>query len=110
MKYEKKDIKAYCIGVIIAIALILSIFSFLKILGYKEVCIAEVCSEWAYGEDWIKDNCILNKDNKYEMCNLVVEGQSYNVPLKNINLSVVRSCRELDCASSVLLKEGGKIK
>jgi len=105
MKYEK--IGKGCMIALIVIVLILSIFNYVRFIGYEEICIANECSEWAYGNEWIKDNCELNKDNKYEICEFDLEGKRYRMKLDSINISQVKSCRDIRCATKIFVKTGG---
>ncbi len=104
MGKEEKVVLLMCLVLFIAVCL--SGFNFIKMYGYEEVCLAQYCTEWAEGEEWIKDNCHLN-NNKYEYCDVQIEGQSYKVALENINLTQVRSCRESTCISTVRVKQTG---
>ena len=98
------------IGCLILLVLSLSLFNFIKTLGYKEVCIANKCVEWAYGDDWVKDNCHLNNESKYDYCPITIEGNSYNVALQSINISQMKSCREYVCATKIYVKQNGGTK
>jgi len=105
MKIKKKDILVYLLGILLFITVCLSIFNFVKMYGWDEVCIAQQCTEWAYGEEWIKDNCHLDENNKYDYCNVVIEGKSYKVALEDINIEQARSCRESECFTTVMVKQ-----
>jgi len=100
-----KDKKWILIGVVLTACLLLSGYNFVKMYGWDEVCIAQQCTEWAYGEEWIKDNCHLDENNKYDYCNVVIEGKSYKVALEDIDLTKARSCRESECFTTVMVKQ-----
>ena len=67
-----------------------------------------IASGWAYGDDWVKDNCHLNNESKYDYCPIIIDGNSYKVALQNINISQMKSCRETVCAVNIYVKHGGK--
>ena len=99
----KKNVKLVVLVVLLLTMFCLSGFNFYKTYGYEEVCIAQRCTEWAYGNDWIKDNCQL-ENNQYSFCNIVMNGQSYKVPLEEINISQARSCRESECFTQIMVR------
>ena len=102
-----KDKKLIIVGILLAASLCLGLFNFVNLYGWEEVCIAQQCTEWAYGEEWIKDNCHLDENNKYDYCDVIIEGQSYKVALEDIDLTKARSCRESTCFTKVMVKQDG---
>jgi len=75
--------------------------------GAEWVCIAQVCVDYAVGDDWIVDNCRPEGENKTLMCKLIgTDKKEYKAPLSIINLSNanVRSCREYACAAEVYVR------
>jgi len=111
MKYEK--IGKYCIGALIVIALILSMYSSLKLIGWEPVCIARQCNNWAVGEEWISENCRPNEVNGETVltCDIAINGQLYNIPLSDIkervDISDLKSCKKdgMICIKEVYIKE-----
>ena len=108
MEYKKTINGKNIMMVLILLVLCLSIFNFMKMVGYKKVCIAQECTEWAYGDDWVKDNCHLNNESKYDYCPMTIDGNDYNVALHSINISQMKSCRKTVCAVNIYVKYGGK--
>jgi len=92
----------------IIIAILLGVHSASKLVGGEWTCIAKTCNEWAYGDDWITDNCRPEgeENNKTLMCTVSLEGELIKVPLDNINVSLVKSCREFVCVTEVYVKGG----
>jgi hypothetical protein len=72
-------------------------------------CVAERCTEWAYGDDWITDNCRPYIDDRGDItdlnCSITVAGETYHAPLSIINISNVRSCREYVCLTEAYIKK-----
>jgi len=67
-------------------------------------CVAQQCTDWAYGDDWIVENCRPTGENKSLVCGIEINNQKYNAPLSMINLSSVKSCREYQCLTEVYIK------
>ena len=111
IRKDPKAILKYAIIGIIVILVLLNISSVLKIdtlentiEGGQWACIAQKCSEWAYGDDWITDNCRPNENNTQLMCTVLINGENIVVPIDIINISNVKSCRNYDCFSEVFIK------
>lgn len=94
-------------SVVLLLVICLAIFNFVRFIGYEEICIANECSDWAYGKEWIHDNCELNDDNSYDICEFDLEGRRYKMELDSINISQVKSCRQIRCATKIFVKTGG---
>jgi len=79
---------------IIAITAI-SALSFREIYGTQWTHIADKCTYWATGDEWITDNCRPEGigENRTLICKLVIEGKNYTAPLSFINVSKIKSCR-----------------
>ena len=103
MKYRKEII----IGILILIVFCMSLSNSVKLFRYQSVVTHDYCVEWAYGDDWVKDNCHLNNESKYDYCPIIIDGNSYNVALQSINISRMQSCRKLVPAIEILVKYGG---
>lgn len=88
--------------ILIIVLIILGIFIRDKIQA-EWVCIGEVCTEWAYEDDWITDNC--RPDDGTLICEMIDNDNIYHVPLENINVSMMKSCREYTCATEVYVKK-----
>ena len=63
-------------------------------------CIAQQCSRWATGQEWVNRNCELNETGQFN-CLLVINDQQVMLPLSIINVSAVRSCSEWECTMEV---------
>ena len=108
-----------CCVLIIPLALI-SVSSFMELrtenyMNFKDsrwVCIAQACTVWATGDDWISDNCRPEgKGNNISLvCDIVHEGKNYKAPLSVINLTGLRSCRQWDCVTEILVKGAINLK
>jgi len=117
---KKENIKYYLIG-----SLIVFLFSFCFYInnnvnelknnhithleniteGAEWVCIAEACVDFAYGDDWIVDNCRPEGEDKTLMCKLTgTDKKEYKAPLSIINMSNVRSCKEYACVTEVYVR------
>jgi hypothetical protein len=104
---RKKAVVGVVLGLIIIVSLIALVLAFKthKSLGDGEwVCIAEECVEWAYGNDWVKENCAPFGENKTMRCDITVDGKAYLAPLSVINLSNVKSCKEYKCVTEIMIK------
>jgi len=101
-----KNIGFALLAIIIIAVTAMSAMSFKELYGGQWVCIANECSEWATGDDWITDNCRPEGkgENTTFICNLIIEGKEYTAPLSIINLSNVKSCRQLDCITEVYVR------
>ena len=92
------------ISVLIILCLAMSLRNTIKMSDGKWTCIAQVCDEWAVQDDWIVENCRPDGEDKEMMCKIVIEGKEYHSPLKNINMSAVRSCKRYTCMTEVYVK------
>ena len=70
--------------------------------GGEWTCIAEKCAEFATGDAWVKDNCKL--DGNEMSCEFGYEGQDYKMPLSQINVSNMVSCKRYECSTKVYIK------
>jgi len=78
-----------------------------SLLGGEWVCIAQTCTDWATGDDWITDNCRpLTDDNNVIslICDVVIGDDTYTAPLNILNSSNLRSCRKYSCVTEVFVK------
>ncbi len=101
-----KNVKEKLIIVGIIVALILSvagIYTFIKINEGKWVCIAQECSLYLEGDDWVKQNCKL--DNNEMICEFQYEGQKFRIPLNGVNVSDMIRCGGYTCVSEVFIRE-----
>jgi len=81
--------------------------------GWKPVCILEQCKDWAIGDEWISENCRPKQVDGEDIltCNIVVNGQKYNIPLstlrEKVNVSELKSCKKfgMNCVKEVYIKE-----
>lgn len=68
-------------------------------------CVAQSCAEWVYGDDWVTDNCRPDVANNTLRCNVLLDnGQNYDLPIEMINISNVKSCREYECLTEVIVR------
>jgi len=77
------------------------------VLGSGEwVCIAQTCVDWAYGDDWVTNNCRPQKNSNITdlVCTVVIRDETYNAPLSILNISNLRSCNEYRCVTEVFVK------
>lgn len=94
--------------VVFSLAGISAYLYFSQIRGGEWSCISQQCVEFAIGDDWVKDNCNLQNNNQLS-CNFAFEGIDYfDVPLSEINISRMTSCRRYECSSFVFLKGGAR--
>jgi len=103
------------IGVVLLAILLIGItamaaMSFRELYGGQWTCIANECTDWATGDDWITDNCRPEGTNGNQtlMCKITIEDKEYTAPLSIINISNVRSCRVNSCITEVYVR--GTIK
>lgn len=91
----------YSIGLAALIALILSVINFMD--RGQWVCVAQDCVEWAYGDDWITDNCRPKGEGADTnlWCKIKVNDVERGYPLEAFNLSSVKSCRKRGCVTQV---------
>jgi len=78
-----------------------------SLLGGEWVCIAQTCTDWATGDDWITDNCRPKTgfDNITGLiCDVVIGDDTYTAPLNILNSSNLRSCRKYSCVTEVFVK------
>jgi hypothetical protein len=88
----------------IFVSLVLASYGFAKTVGGEWKCIAQDCVEWATGDEWVEQNCkYLEGDH---VCDFMYEGKPYRVPLKDINVSRMVSCKQYECSTRVLMKGG----
>ena len=96
MKKETfKKIGFGALVILIVAATVMSVLSFREIYGTQWTHIANACTYWAIGDEWITDNCRPEGigENTTLICKLVIEGRDYTAPLSIINVSNVKSCR-----------------
>ena len=112
--YQKTAILSLIAMLLISFGL--SIYSSSKLIGWESVCIAKQCNEWAIGDEWISENCRPKEINGETIlnCDVVVDGQLYNIPLSEIkekvNISGLKSCKKdgMICIKEVYIKEARK--
>ena len=95
---DAKGWKLLIIGLVIAVIAIAGVngFAYYKyVRGGEWTCIAETCVEFAIGDDWVKDNCRLEGNEM--SCEFGYEGQDYKMPLSQINVSNMVSCKRYEC-------------
>ena len=70
------------------------------------VCIAQTCVDWAYGDDWVTNNCRPQTNGNVTelVCSVVMNDKTYNAPLSILNISTLRSCNEYKCVTEVFVK------
>jgi hypothetical protein len=110
MKKETiKNIGFVLLAILLIVITAMSAMSFRELYGGQWTCIANNCTEWATGDDWITDNCRPEGEvgNQTLTCKLTIEDNEYTAPLSIINLSNVRSCRVNSCITEVYVR--GKI-
>ena len=110
MKKETiKNIGFVLLAILLIVITAMAAMSFRELYGGQWTCIANECTEWATGDDWITDNCRpeTNGNNTELVCKLTIEDKEYTAPLSIINLSNVRSCRVNSCITEVYVR--GKI-
>lgn len=104
-------------GIIILSGLVLAVNNTIKLSGLvfamndtiklsesEWTCIANQCSEYATGDDWVKQNC--NAEGNEMICDFQYEGQNFRVPLSGIeNVSNMVSCKTYECSSMVLISK-----
>lgn len=79
----------------------LGISNTIKLSDSEWTCIAQECSEFATGDDWVKDNCFLEGANM--VCEFIYDGERFRVPLSGVNISDMVSCKTYECSSKVLI-------
>lgn len=72
-----------------------------KLYGSEWVCIAQECTEYATGDDWVKQNC--NLQGEELLCEFQYEGEFFRIPLSGVNVSRMVSCKVYECSSKVLI-------
>lgn len=104
MQINKKTYIAFgiIVGLLVLAGFAMATSNFIKLRDSEWTCIAQECSEFARGDDWVKQNCDLQ--GKEMICEFQYEGQYLRVPLSGIeNLSNMVSCAQYECASQVLI-------
>ena len=106
MKEVLRKIGFAVLAILLLAVTAMSAMSFRELYGGQWVCIAEECSEWATGDNWITDNCRPEGEgeNATLVCRLTIEDNEYTAPLSIINISNVKSCRKLDCITEVYVR------
>jgi hypothetical protein len=98
---------------IIALALVIagiSVWNFINTGTAKWECFAQTCSEYATGDQWVKQNCQLDSNNKmicdfYLYTQTDLQKQRFVIPLDSLNVSQMVSCKTYTCSSYVLVKQ-----
>lgn len=94
------------IGLLVVLAVVLSVINFADTHSGQWVCVAQDCVEWAAGDQWISDNCRPQGegvDTKL-WCKIMVNDEERSYPLEMFNMTNVRSCRKRGCVTQVYAK------
>ena len=84
----------------------LAINNTVKLMDSEWVCIAQECSEFVSGSEWVKQNCNPEGANNEMICRFQYEGAGFVTPLSGIeNVSNMVSCKEYTCSSKVLISK-----
>lgn len=86
------------------IAILVSGLIYFQFSGGEWTCIAEECTEFAEGSEWVDQNCEL--EGNQMMCEFQFEGENFRVPLAGINVSNMISCKVYECSSEVFIRRG----
>lgn len=106
---KKGRIKTFLITLVLlfvlvasGLSLVASAFIFNEMSQGQWACIKEECVEFATGEEWVKQNC--NYVKGVMVCSFEHEGDGYMLPLDQINVSRMVSCKTYDCSTQVYIK------
>lgn len=105
---KKITIGLMILGIVFLAIILVSAYNFNKLYKSEWVCIAQECSEYATGDDWVKQNCKL-QDNEM-ICEFQYEGEFFRVPLSGVNISRMVSCKQYECSSKVLISYSNKFR
>ena len=68
-------------------------------------CIAQKCTKYVTGDEWVKENCKPVGANYEMICEFTYQGEAFSVPLKGItDISNMESCVEYTCDSEVYIR------
>lgn len=96
-------------GIIVAIILTAAgIYSFIKINGGEWICIAQKCSLYFEGEDWVKQNCKLINNEMICEFQFQYQEQKFRIPLSGINVSDMISCGKYECVTEAFVRGAKK--
>jgi hypothetical protein len=95
----------YVLGVILVVLLILSAYNYFTIKDGEWACIAQRCTEFAKGDEWVNSNCQITSGEP--LCKFTYNNQEYELPLSEINVEQMTSCKQYECAVEVYVKKYG---
>ena len=96
----------YVIGILLTIALFLSVYNFIETKNGEWACIAQQCLEYASGEEWVNQNCVIS--NGEPICKFTYNNQDYELPLNQIESDKMVSCKKSECAVEVYVRRYDK--
>ncbi len=100
---RNKDIAIWVAIVLGIIAIVVSIKASISSENSQWVCSQVVCDKYMTQEEWVNTFCELNASNEFN-CRVNINGQQMMIPLKWLNLSNVRQCKEFRCVQEVLVR------
>lgn len=100
-KYKAKNKYNIIISAVLILLCALAIQNFMFHRGGEKICIAKQCTDWLSGDEWVTSNC--RPQNNTLMCKIYVNEQEVNIPLQDLNISNVKSCRKYNCVAKVML-------
>lgn len=101
-KKSKNTVFVVILLVLVLASLVVGAINFVKLQSSEWICIASECTEYARGQDWVKQNCAL--EGTEMMCKFQLGGENFRVPLSGIqNVSSMVSCSKYECVSKALV-------
>ena len=98
---DKETILNSILVLFILVSFGLALKNTIKLNNSEWTCVAQECSEYITGNDWVKQNC--NIEGNEMICKFQYEGQDFRIPLSEVNVSNMISCKNYECSSSVLV-------
>jgi len=98
-----KDKKLIICGILLGLAVVLSVINFVQFNKGEWICIAQKCVEFTEGpEEWIAANCY---DFQTEpRCTFNYQGKENTFKLSEIDATNLKSCKRYECAVEVYLR------
>jgi len=103
--------RAMVVGAILVLALTIGVSanSYNTLRGGEWLCIAQQCTDWLEGDDWVTQNC--RPENNTLMCQVLTsDNHEVSVPLSSINTSQVRSCNQYSCVAEIYVRSSDELK